>query len=75
MLHQAVVAGLIISAGGLTESVVKAANSAVAQWARVVRQLKAYAPLVRLSRTLLGLFDVRFPTRGIMPCTFVRTTY
>ena len=56
--HPAVVSGLIISVGGLTESVVKASLGAMVDWAQGVRRHDATAALVhKVGHTMLGLFD------------------
>merc|ERR1711871_1931773 len=55
--HDAVVAGFIISVGGLTESVVKHSSAALLQWAKAIkRQQRGKLGLARFADTLLGLF-------------------
>lgn len=51
--------GLVTAVGGLTESVVKSSTAAVLGWGKSVKNLKMVGVLVRFSRTLLSLFEVR----------------
>jgi hypothetical protein len=53
-----VVSGLVVSIGGLTESVVRAATDATVAWAISAIKLKLRAPVVRLGRTLVAMFEV-----------------
>ena len=53
--HRAVVAGMLISIGGLSESVVKAALGAMVEWAQAQR--RGEAGVVRVGRTVLGVLD------------------
>lgn len=45
--------------GGLTESVVKSSTAALLGWGKSIKNLKMVGVLVRFSRTLLSLFEVR----------------
>ena len=53
--HGAIVEGLVISVGGLTESVVKNSSAALLDWARTMKKLKGASHLARLGTTLLSL--------------------
>ncbi len=61
--HRPVVAGLAISVGGLTESVVKASLGAMVEWAQAQRQQpqqpgqEGAAAIARVGRTLLEVLD------------------
>lgn len=53
--HRAVVAGMLISIGGLSESVVKAALGAMVEWAQAQR--RGEAGVARVGRTVLEVLD------------------
>ena len=53
--HEAIVEGLAVSVGGLTESVVKSSAAALIDWVKTMKKLKGWRHLARLGRTLIGL--------------------
>lgn len=56
--HRAVVAGMVISIGGLTESVVRASLGAAVEWAQAQRRGEGNgAGIARVGRTVLELLD------------------
>jgi hypothetical protein len=57
---QSIVQGLIVSLGGLTESVKKASTAALLDWCKAIKASGTLVALVRLSKTTLKLFEVRF---------------
>jgi tubulin-specific chaperone D len=66
--HDAVVSGLILSVGGLTEAVVKSSSKSLLDWAKAKKADKELEPLTKLSSVLLGLFNDNFgDDRVILP--------
>ena len=66
--HTCVLEGLIISVGGLTESVVKASSSAFLDWLQDCHQQKKLQQVVQVARSLVKFFEVYHGTdRVIIP--------
>ena len=66
--HTCVLEGLIISVGGLTESVVKASSTAFLNWLQECNQNKKIQNVVQVSRSLVKMFDTYHGTdRVIIP--------
>lgn len=55
--HDAIVAGLILSVGGLTEAVVKSSSKSLLEWTKSKKLKKEFEPLTKLSHVLLSLFS------------------
>jgi hypothetical protein len=55
--HDAVIAGLVLSVGGLTEAVVKSSSTALLNWARAKKAALAWPDLHRFGTVLMVLFD------------------
>ena len=67
--HTAVVSGLVISVGGITESVVKASSAAMVEWVRVVKRIKNLGLGRKLGRTLCDLLKGnKGNDRVVVPC-------
>jgi hypothetical protein len=66
--HDAVVSGLILSVGGLTEAVVKSSSKSLLEWSREKKMNKDFNPLNKLSCVLLSLFEInQSEDRVILP--------
>jgi hypothetical protein len=66
--HEAVVAGLVVSVGGLTEAVVKSASSSLLQLTKSLDKAKAKRDISHLGHTLVALFAAhRKDDRVIVP--------
>eukprot|EP00986_Skeletonema_menzelii_P017354 scaffold19153_cov80-Skeletonema_menzelii.AAC.9 len=55
--------GIVVSVGGLTESVSKNSTASLFEWIRVCRQLKATQKILQMGEVFLGLFH-RFKRNG-----------
>ena len=55
--------GIIVSVGGLTESVSKKSTASLCEWIRVCRQLKSTHKILQMGEVFLGLFR-RFKRNG-----------
>eukprot|EP00985_Skeletonema_marinoi_P023587 scaffold15795_cov139-Skeletonema_marinoi.AAC.3 len=55
--------GIVVSVGGLTESVSKNSTASLFEWIRVCRQLKATQKILQMGEVFLGLFR-RFKRNG-----------
>lgn len=55
--------GMVVSVGGLTESVSKNSTASLFEWIRVCRQLKATQKILQMGEVFLGLFH-RFKRNG-----------
>ena len=51
-----IIAGLIISVGGITESVVKNASSSMIEWLKALKEAKAFGRISRLGHVFIDLF-------------------
>ncbi|EED95613.1 tubulin-specific chaperone d, partial [Thalassiosira pseudonana CCMP1335] len=52
-----ILSGLVISVGGLTESVSKSSSASLFEWIRDLRSAKATSKLYQMGEVFLGLFD------------------
>ena len=64
----AVVAGLVISVGGLSEAVVKESSAALLKWCRAKKAAKSWGSLERLACSVISLFEAHsLDDRVIVP--------
>ena len=66
--HEAVVSGLVLSVGGLTEAVVKSSSSALLEWARAANQSKELDCLRQLAYSLAAMVSEP-STYSILSCS------
>ena len=52
-----IIAGLVISVGGITESVVKNASLSMIEWIKALEEVKAFGRISRLGHVFIDLFD------------------
>eukprot|EP01084_Bolivina_argentea_P309179 534770_1 len=64
--HDAILSGLILSVGGLTESVVRHSRSALLNWVKETRKSQSIDSLVRLAMSLVTLCDERHKVDRVM---------
>jgi len=65
---QDIISGIVVSVGGLTESVTKHSTAALLDWVRGVKMIKATARIVKLGNAFLSLFHLhRKNQRVILP--------